>query len=406
LQAGLGAVFEILKTAGGYASTPTVLFNFDGTHGASPTGSLIADASGNLFGTTNYGGTSDQGTVFEIVKTASGYATTPIILVSFDGANGQVPFAGLLADANGNLFGTTGYGGSSNLGVVFEIVKTASGYAGTPTILYNFDGAHGANPYAGLIADANGNLFGTTAYGGANQAYATFFGTVFEIEKTASGYASTPTVLWNCDWDHGFNPYGGLIADANGNLFGTASDGGAYRGGTVFEIVKTASGYASTPITLVSFDGTIGYSPYASLLTDANGNLFGTTEYGGHFIAGGVFEIVKTAGGYASIPTALVIFDGTQGANPWAGLIADANGNLFGTTPSGGANGGGTVFELSGAGFVPPLRFAGVPGTSNCNGVSTSTLARTYGGIAAAAKALGYSSVAALQSAIAAHCGN
>ena len=233
----------------------TTLFSFDGTHGAFPLAGLIADAAGDLFGTTQAGGgANNDGTVFEIVKTASGYANTPTVLFSFDGTHGAAPFAGLTADAAGNLFGTTSLGGANN-GTVFEIVKTASGYASTPTVLFSFDGNHGALPLAGLIADAAGNLFGTTLVGGAHDA-----GTVFEIVKTASGYASTPTVLFSFDGTHGARPEAGLIADAAGNLFGTTSLGGANDAGTVFEIVKTASGYASTPTVLFSFDGTHGAS--------------------------------------------------------------------------------------------------------------------------------------------------
>ena len=223
-----------------------MLFNFDGTHGGVPEAGLIADAAGDLFGTTSAGGANNHGTVFEIAKTASGYASTPTVLVSFDGTHGGVPVAGLIADAAGDLFGTTPAGGANNDGTVFEIVKTASGYASTPTVLFSFDNTHGAVPLAGLIADAAGDLFGTTSAGGANNR-----GTVFEIVKTASGYASTPTVLFSFDTTHGARPEAGLIADAAGDLFGTTSNGGANNHGTVFEIVKTASGYASTPTVLV-----------------------------------------------------------------------------------------------------------------------------------------------------------
>ncbi len=306
----------------------TTLFSFDGTHGAFPLAGLIADAAGDLFGTTQAGGgANNDGTVFEIVKTGSGYASTPTVLFSFDGTHGASPVAGLIADAAGNLFGTTAAGGANNRGTVFEIVKTGSGYASTPTVLFSFDDSHGARPEAGLIADAAGDLFGTTAAGGTNSR-----GTVFEIVKTASGYASTPTVLFSFDGTHGFLPLAGLIADAAGNLFGTTSLGGANNAGTVFEIVKTGSGYASTPTVLFSFDGTHGASPEAGLIADAAGDLFGTTHAGGTNNRGTVFEIVKTASGYASTPTVLFSFDGTHGAQPEAGLIADAAGDLFGTT--------------------------------------------------------------------------
>ncbi len=342
-----GAVFEIVKTPAGYASTPTTLVSFNDDDGAFPEGSLIADAKGDLFGTNLFGGANDEGAVFEIVKTPTGYASTPIALVSFNDDDGAFPVGSLIADANGDLFGTTEQGGANGVGTVFEIAKTAGGYAGAPTTLVSFNNTNGALPGGSLIADANGDLFGTTEAGGANDD-----GTVFEIAKTAGGYASTPTTLVSFNGANGASPDGSLIADANGDLFGTTSGGGANGIGTVFEILKTAAGYASTPTTLVSFNGTNGASPDGSLIADANGDLFGTTSGGGANGIGTVFEILKTAAGYASTPTTLVSFNGTNGASPLGSLIADANGNLFGTANSGGANRIGTVFEITDSGFI------------------------------------------------------
>ena len=122
--------------------------DFNVTNGANPLGSLIADANGDLFGTTTNGGASGDGTVFEIAKTAAGYASTPTTLVSFNGRNGANPLGSLIADANGDLFGTTENGGASGYGTVFEIAKTAAGYASTPTTLASFNLANGANPQA------------------------------------------------------------------------------------------------------------------------------------------------------------------------------------------------------------------------------------------------------------------
>jgi uncharacterized repeat protein (TIGR03803 family) len=294
---------------------------------------------------------------------------------------------------------------------VFEVVKTARGYATTPTVLVSFcaqtNCTDGSVPTAGLILDAAGNIFGMTAFGGANDE-----GTVFEIAKTASGYAGTPTVLvsfcaqTNCT--DGSEPEGSLIADAAGNLFGTTGGGGANGFGTVFEISKTASGYASTATALVSFDGTNGSVPTAGPIADAVGNLFGTTGFGGANNAGTVFRLARTASGYARTPTVLVSFcaqtNCTDGANPFAGLIADAGGNLLGTTFSGGLSGNGTVFEVGGSGFVVPAAFDGRPGAPNCRGKSVSALAHKYHGLAAAAAALGYSSVAVLKNAITTFC--
>jgi uncharacterized repeat protein (TIGR03803 family) len=168
---------------------------------------------------------------------------------------------------------------------------------------------------------------------------------------------------------------------------------------------------AATLTTLYSFcaqtNCTDGAEPFAGLIADAAGNLFGTTQAGGANDGGTVFELAKTASGYASAATVLYSFcaqtNCTDGATPVAGLIVDGAGNLFGTTQlGGGPNNQGTVFELVGSGFVPP--FAGTPGTPNCHGQSVSALARQYGGLNAAAAALGFSSVQVLQSAITGFC--
>jgi uncharacterized repeat protein (TIGR03803 family) len=358
-----GTVFEIAKTAGGYATTPTTLVNFDHEDGATPVAGLLTDARGNLFGTTESGGASDPlivGTVFEIAKTAGGYASTPATLVRFgapfNGVVGSTPEGSLIADSAGDLFGTTSAGGANEAdGTVFEIAKTAGGYASTATTLASFGGTDGETPLGSLIADSNGDLFGTTLGGGSDP----LFGTVFEIPKTPTGYAGTPTTLisFSADGSDGANPAGGLIADASGDLFGTTRNGGAGLYGTVFEIKKTAAGYAGTPTTLVSFNYTDGLDPTGNLIADADGDLFGTTSGVSlnRDVAstnGTVFEIKKTAAGYTSAPTTLVSFDDADGETPVAGLIADANGDLFGTTSEGGASGIGTVFEITGSGFV------------------------------------------------------
>jgi hypothetical protein len=380
--------------------------------------------------------------VFELKvdsTTATGYATTPTILVSFNGTDGALPYGNLIADANGNLFGTTVIGGATpypDFGSVFELKvdsTTATGYAATATTLVAFDritnATDGQYPFGGLLMDASGNLFGTTNFGGANECYSPLglpaCGTVFELKvdsTTATGYASSPTILVSFNGSDGAYSSSNLIADAHGNLFGTTQAGGAFVAattcndgcGTVFELKTdstTATGYAATPTTLVSFNSTDGQGPVAGLIADATGSLFGVTS--GYCLLsavnqpscppeyGTVFEIKTdsaTATGYASSPTTLITFAGTDGA-PVSTLIADVHGNLF------GADDGGTVFEVTGSGFVSPLSFAGTPGTPNCHGVSISTLARTYGGIDHAAAMLGYGSVMALQNAVKAYCG-
>jgi uncharacterized repeat protein (TIGR03803 family) len=405
---GCGTAFEIAKTAGGYASTPITLVSFAGTYGLSNPSRLIADANGNLLGTATAIDFQSPlfDIVFEIAKTAGGYASTPITLLTLCGqANcvSGVSSDGVIADANGNVFGTTRFNGFFLAGRVFEIPATPGGY-GAPAILINFNGADGYAPIGGLIVDADGNLFGTTAGGGPSED-----GTVFEIvnngTSTAPSYASTPITLASM-------PASGLMVDADGNLFGTTEAGGAYGYGTVFEIAKTAGGYASTPTTLASFNGANGSIPAGDLIADANGNLFGTTSEGGAYNDGTVFEIVKTSSGYASTPTTLVSFNGFNGSagvigntfRPSTGVIADANGNLFGTTAGGGAYGYGTVFEITGSGFIPPGVLAGTPGQANCIGKSDLALAQKYRGLLNAAITLGYSSQG-LQNEVMMYCG-
>lgn len=377
---GWGTVFEIPYSGGIYGGTPTTLVSFGGTNGSSPNGGLIFDAAGDLFGTTATGGTSaggafGYGTVFEIPHSGGSYASVPTTLVSFNGANGSDPLAGLVADGTGDLFGTTSLGGvPGNHGTVFEIPDVGGSYASTPTTLFSFDGgtdgslstggaAQGnspedeARPDEGLILDAAGNLLGTTYQGGPNQPGG--FGTVFEISKTASGYANGGGLSMSVPFNavNGAYPFAGLVADAAGDLFGTTYgiettpvDGGA-NFGTVFEIPKTGSGYGAL-ITLVTFSDTGGGAAYpdSSLIVDAAGDLFGTTYGGGTFGNGTVFEVAKTATGYVSLPSTLVSFAGNTGGGP-SGLIANAAGDLFGTTDQGGANNDGSVFEITGSGF-------------------------------------------------------
>jgi uncharacterized repeat protein (TIGR03803 family) len=412
-------------SSGTAEQTLTTLHSFTGgDDGANPVASLIADAAGNLYGTTPYGGASGYGTVFAL--TPSG---TETVLHSFTGGDdGGYPAAGLIADASGNLYGTTGFGGDAGYGTVFRVTQS-----GTETVLHSFTNADGAYPLAGLIADAAGNLYGTTEGGGANG-----YGTVFKL--TPSG---TETVLHSFTNADGAFPLAGLIADADANLYGTTNNGGASGYGTVFKVTPSgietvlhsftggadggypfatliadvagnlygttsnggASGYgvvfALTPsgaeTVLHSFTGSDGGYPKAGLIADAAGNLYGTTNYGGaNVYYGTVFEL--TASGTETVLYSFT--SGGDGANPSAALVADAAGNLYGTTMNAGASGYGTVFKLN-----LQAHFAGVPGQPNCFGQSVSFLARQYGGIAHAAASLGHSSVADLQNAVRAYCG-
>ena len=205
-------------------ATTSILHSFAGptTDGSSPEfGRLMEDSNGNLFGTTTLGGTGNQGMVFELVKNGNSYTET--VLYSFfvgSDSDGAKPNGGLIADGNGDLFGTTQDGGAHVLGTVFELVKSGNSY--TETVLYSFaGGSDGANPYGTLIMDSNGDLFGTTDHGGGSDV-----GTVFEMVKNGSSY-NAPTILhaFAGGSDGAFLQFG-VIADGNGNLFGTTNQGG------------------------------------------------------------------------------------------------------------------------------------------------------------------------------------
>jgi uncharacterized repeat protein (TIGR03803 family) len=299
------------------------LFNFGGIDGQGPVSALMLATNGNFFGTTNE-------TVFEI--TPAGKLTT---LHSF---NGTGSFAALLQAANGNFYGTDETGGTQGLGSVFELTP-----GGTLTTLHSFDGTDGANPFAPLVQAPNGILYGTTRAGGGSQNCSTGCGTVFSITPGGGMF----TTMHSFDLTDGSTP-AGLVLGTDGNLYGTTSFGGASQQGTVFAITP-----GGTLTTLHSFDGTDGQGPSAALVQATDGNLYGTTEEGGKSCPGGqtcgtVFEI--TPGGTL---TTLHQFDGTDGNDPRAGLLQATDGNFYGTTYYGGSikNCGlttcGTVFKLS-----------------------------------------------------------
>jgi uncharacterized repeat protein (TIGR03803 family) len=357
-----GTVFELTPTADG-SWTEKILysFNHDGTDGVGPTGSLIIDNAGNLYGTTAAGGIYCPldygcGTVFELTRSpsAAGGGWKEKVLHSFgNGTDGSRPQAGLIFDAAGNLYGTTGGGGTYEVyGTVFELTPTAGG-GWTEKVLHNFNGTDGAHSYAGLIQDAAGNLYGTTYDGGTYG-----FGTAFELTRSprAGGGGWTEKVLHNFENDgtDGTGPYAGLIWDAAGNLYGTTVHGGTCDCppppggyGTVFELTPTAGG-GWTEKVLYSFDGREAWNPSSELIRDAAGNLYGTTPWGGTYTRGSVFEMTPTAdGGWMYSVFYSFNSNGTDGYNPMAGLIRDPAGNFYGTTQQGGIYNWGTVFQIT-----------------------------------------------------------
>jgi uncharacterized repeat protein (TIGR03803 family) len=244
----VGTVFELSPPVAGQTAWPeTVLFSFHGPDGAHPYGALIADGAGNLYGTTNQGGANNVGAVFELSPPVAGQtAWSKTVLLTFNGTNGAYPAGALLADGAGNLYGTTEEGGANNncgdrvgCGAVFELSPPSAGQTKwTETVLFSFHKSDGAAPLAGLIADGAGNLFGTTAVGGQSKVCGYHgCGLVFELSPPAAGArAWTETLLRSFNGIKGKAPYGGLIRDGAGNLYGTTQSGGSHGDGVAFEV--------------------------------------------------------------------------------------------------------------------------------------------------------------------------
>ncbi|HUO07808.1 MAG TPA: choice-of-anchor tandem repeat GloVer-containing protein [Phycisphaerae bacterium] len=309
--------------------TFSTLAAFTGANGSSPFDcNLLADSHGNLFGMTSAGGTNSDGVVFEIHAGTS--TITP--LAFFNGNNGGAPTGTLVIDSAGNLFGVTS-GGTNNAGSVFVIPNGSSTIATIAT--FPQGGSLGSSPL-GLAVDSAGNLFGVTQNGGA---YSN--GTVFEIPKGSNAI----TTLIDFDGTNGGIPEGNLLVDSNGNLFGATERGGTSGNGALFEI--TAGSHTFSTLASFNSNGTNGISPMGDIVMDAQGNLFGTAQFGGITDGGQGSDglVYELANGSSSI-TPFANFSAATGTSPFAGLIIDSHGNLFGTTTNAGANDAGTIFEI------------------------------------------------------------
>ncbi len=323
---GCGAVFKL--SALGAA---TALYTFTGARdGLEPLDKLIADAAGNLYGTTERGGAHKLGVVFKV--TPGGVET---VLHSFaGGSDGANPEAGLTMDTAGNFYGTTNYGGLSNLGTVFKLAPD-----GTLTVLHAFTGGHhdGSQPFsAGVIMDKHGNLYGDTGFGGAGNS-----GVIFKIAPNGK-FSVLYTFTGGAD---GAGPFGGLIRDKQDNLYGvTLQGGGPCKCGVVFKLAPDGT---ETVLHNFNNDGSDGYYPQSSLIMDKQGNLFGVTGAGGSFGIGTVFQLSPDG-----TETILHSFAGTHdsppdGDGPLGSLILSMN-KLYGTTASGGSGqfSSGVVFAV------------------------------------------------------------
>lgn len=320
-------------------------FNGNGKDGAVPGAGLTFDKAWNLYGTTNQGGSSDGGTVFELMHSAGG-GWAESILYSFTpkrrykrGAVDQI--SGVVFDQAGNLYGTTSIGGdksaSSNTdGRVFELSpQPGGGWTVSYPYLFGQSSTDGITPLGGVVVDNAGNLYGTTVYGGAYGC-----GTVFELSPTASGRWEEK-ILYSFvnNYTDGNNPYYGVVLDESGNLYGTTYVGGTSNSGTVFELSPSADGTWTETI-LHNFTSP-GYGPdtgFPENLIFDHGNLYGSTNGWG---AGNVFELTPTAGG----GWAEQILYSFSGGNPSV-ISLDSAGNIYGLTEA-GINTEGTVYELT-----------------------------------------------------------
>jgi len=388
ITVGSTETIEAIATATGYATSAvaattytmgsfTTLHSFDFTDGAHPYAGLVQATDGNFYGTATNGGANSCiyygtnfgcGTVFQI--TPGGTLTT---LHNFDSTDGAWPYAGLLQATDGNFYGTTQMGGANDAcngsntsgytgcGTVFKITLS-----GTLTSLYSFCAlsscADGDNPYAALVQGTDGNFYGTTQFGGASG-----YGTVFKI--TPSGALTT---LYGFDYKDGGQLEGALVQGTDGNFYGTTVEGGTAGYGTVFKITPSGalttlysfcSGYYLSGAKIECADG-MAPSFYGSLVQGTDGNFYGTTTWGGandlcrlsaYIVGCGTVFKITPSGTLTTLYSFCSQSGCTDGSQPDAGLVQATDGNLYGTTSSGGAHGFGSVFKITPGGTLTAL---------------------------------------------------
>jgi len=385
---GCGIVFRLTPSSGG-TWTETMIYNFEGgPDGVEPVAGLVLDDAGNLYGTTQYGGSDSCsegcGTVFELTPRSKGNWTEKVIhrfaVPAHGGNDGVQPVSGLFLDEAGILYGTAQSGGSlggtcsltevsHGCGTVFKLMP-ASGQRWTTTLVYAFPhGSQGLGPKSGLLPDAAGNMYGATGAGGENNCLSDGgCGTVFELKPQSVG-GWKHVVLHTFNGIDGAGLVSSLISDSSGNLYGATSNGGssdclgyyAPCGGTVFELSPTTHGWKET--VLHAFHNKAGTrngdggSPQGGLVMDSAGSLYGTTAFGGshssictnqqYIGCGTVYKLSPVGAGKWKEELLYTFQGGSDGDGPLGTLVFDEAGNLYGTTSGGGASGNGTVFKLA-----------------------------------------------------------
>lgn len=346
---GCGTVFKLAHRGSSWIFSPLYSFT-GGSDGAFPVARVVLGANGTLYGTTFAGGNAyggnGAGVVFNLRPPAhlQGSVFSPwteTVLHTFAGdGDGAQPTGDLVFDRAGNIYGTASCTSASCRGSVYELMPAGGGW--TETILYAFSvGSDGYYPIGGVIFDNAGNLYGATNAGGI------FWGTVFQLTPSGSGWTETVLHNFQSASDGGF-PAAGLISDASGNLYGTTGAYGPQGGGTVFEL-SSQDDWTFNLLYGFRCSGDACYSlpgPQASLFMDSSGNLFGTTTQDGAYGYGNVFKLIPQAVGWTY--TSLHDFTGgSDGSVPYSSVLEDAHGNLFGTAAEGGSYGKGVVWEIT-----------------------------------------------------------
>ncbi len=342
-SAGYGVVFKLTHQGAGWLMSTLYTFH-GGEDGAYPLGGITIGPDGSLYGTTNAGGLPNCfggcGTVFRLRPPATACRAvfcswSETVLYRFTGgSDGESPYMERLTfDAAGNLYGTASGGGLGRQGVVFELVPHNGGW--TENVLYAFSGnGDGTGPTSSVVFDSAGNLYGTCADSSGGG------GIVYELSPSPSGWTENILHHFRQNPNDGFGAVGGVVLDAQGNLYGTTMEGGLYQAGTVYELTPANGSWTFT--LLYSFPASNG-GPTDAPLLDAEGNLYATSSSSGG--NGLVFELSPYNGGWNY--NTLHIFDYSDGYLPYAGVIFDRQGNLYGTTSEGGSDFAGVIFEIT-----------------------------------------------------------
>jgi uncharacterized repeat protein (TIGR03803 family) len=343
-----GLIFKMSPNGDG-TWAETAAHNFDDSDyndGAGPLGGLVFDSAGNLYGTTIGGGEYNAGVAFELKPGAHG-RWVETILHNFGGySDGTEPRSTMILDASGNLYGTTSEGGANGQGIVFELSRNSAG-EWQETILYNFTLSDGGDGFSAqpLAFDKSGNLWGTVEVGGAYG-----FGEIYELSPGSGGGEWLETVVHNfANGSDGEYPDGGLLLDAHGNFYGTTAQGGTGYHGTIFELSPSVGGGWSLN-TLHNFTGFDGEGPVGNLTFGPSGSLYGATQAGGEFGQGSVYVLKPAAGGAWNLLTLHSLRGAQEGCGPDAGVSLDSAGNLYDAALycgiAQGSYGVGTVFEI------------------------------------------------------------